>query len=60
MKKQQGHFIILCPNNTELHSVVAYKMLIFARMGAVDYGGFYGECEYCGCDYGRCEYGECE
>ena len=56
MKKQQGHFIILCPNTPELHSAVAYKMLIFARMGAVDYG----ECEYCGCDYGRCEYGECE
>ena len=55
MKKQQGHFIILCPNTSELHSAVAYKMLIFARMGAVDYGGFYG-----GCDYGRCEYGECE
>ena len=65
MKKQQGHFIILCPNTPELHSAVAYKILIFARMGAVDYGrcddgGFYGECEYCGCDYGRCEYGECE
>ena len=70
MKKQQGHFIILCPNTPELHSAVAYKMLMFARMGAVDYGrcdygecdygGFYGECEYCGCDYGRCEYGECE
>ena len=49
MKKQQGHFIILCPNTPELHSAVAYKMLIFARMGAVDYGGFYGECEYGGC-----------
>ena len=49
MKKQQGHFIILCPNTPELHSAVAYEMLIFARMGAVDYGGFYGECEYGGC-----------
>ena len=56
MKKQQGHFIILCPNTPELHSAFAYKMLIFVRMGAVDYG----ECEYCGCDSGRCEYGECE
>ena len=55
MKKQQGHFIILCPNTPELHSAVAYKMLIFARMGAVDYGGLYSECEYCGCDYGECE-----
>ena len=37
----------------------AYKMLIFARMGAVDYG----RCDYggfyCGCDYGKCEYGGC-
>ena len=54
MKKQQGHFIILCPNTPELHSAVAYKMLIFARIGAVDYGGFYGECEYCGYEYGGC------
>ena len=23
-------------------------------MGAVYYGGFYGECEYGGCDYGGC------
>ena len=56
--------MILCPNTPELYSAVAYKMLIFARMGAVDYGrcdyvGFYGECEYCRCDYGRCEYGGC-
>ena len=47
--------MILCPNTPELHSAVAYKMLIFARMGAVDYG----ECEFCRCDYGRCEYGGC-
>ena len=54
MKKQQGHFIILCPNTPELHSAVAHKMLIFARMGTVDYG----ECDYCGF-YGECEYGGC-
>ena len=29
-------------------------------MGAVDYGGFYGECEYGGCNYGECEYGGCD
>ena len=25
-------------------------------LGAVDYGGFYGECEYGGCNYGECDY----
>ena len=29
-------------------------------MGAVNYGGFYGECDYDGCEYGEFEYGECE
>ena len=29
-------------------------------VGAVDYGGFYGECDYSECEYGGCDYGECD
>ena len=28
-------------------------------MGAVDYSGFYGECDYGECEYGGCDYGGC-
>ena len=35
------------------------NLLIFNK-GAVDYGGFYGECDYGECEYGGCDYGEYE
>ena len=38
-----------------IKKLVGFIFQCFHSLAYLDYGGFYGECDYGGCEYGECD-----